>query len=171
MSFYLILEALESVVENNFFDIEVRISDIMSVLMSISLQDKYHEGTSQESILALKHKNAVIMGQLLNCNRTDLKHDFANILLKSIFEAVPVDEVSFTAAESSQKYKIFGCLACLAEFGPVMAEKAIIPNFGAILETIMKQDRMDQIRNSEPQIEKLTMLTQYQEILKAILQK
>ena len=101
----------------------------------------------------------------------DLKHDFANILLKSIFEAVPVDDVPFTVAESSQKYKIFGCLACLAEFGPVMAEKAIIPNFGAILETIMKQDRMDQIRNSEPQIEKLTMFTQYQEIFKAILQK
>ena len=135
---------MESVVENNFFDIEVRISDIMSVLMSIALQDKYHGETCQESIIALKQKNAAIMGSLLNCNRTDLKHDFANILLKSIFEAVPSDEVAI-ATKTSQKYMIFGCLACLAEFGPVMAQKAIIPNFEAIIEVIQKQDRLEQI--------------------------
>ena len=66
---------------------------------------------------------------------------------------------------------IFGCLACLAEFGPVMAQKAIIPNFDAIIEVIKKQDRMEQIQKSEPQIEKLTMLTEYHQILRNILEK
>ena len=130
-SFYLLLEAMESVVGNQFYDIEIRISDIMSVLMSISLQNHYHKDTNEASILALKQKNAVIMGDLLNSNRTDMKHDFANILLKNIFESVNI---------SNQKYKVFGCLASLAQFGPIMAQKAILPNFEAIIESLEKID-------------------------------
>lgn len=43
MTFYLLLDALESIIDNQFYDIELRIPDVISVLLSISLQDRYHE--------------------------------------------------------------------------------------------------------------------------------
>jgi hypothetical protein len=104
----------------------------MSVLMSITLQQNYHSKTTEGSIIALKQKNAQIIGQILNSNRTDLKHDFANILLKNTFEA----------AKDSQQYKLFGCVCGLTQFGPVMTAKAILPNFDQIMEGI---DTVDQV--------------------------
>ena len=86
MTFYLLLGALESIIDNRFYDIELRIGDVISVLLSISLQDSYHEQSTEESIVSLKLRNAQIMGKLLNQNRTELKRDCANILLRNIFD-------------------------------------------------------------------------------------
>ena len=66
MTFYVLLEALESIVDNQFYDIEIRMGDIISVLLSISLQDKYHDQSTEESILRLKQRNASIIGKLLS---------------------------------------------------------------------------------------------------------
>ena len=54
MTFYLLLDALESIIDNQFYDIELRIGDVISVLLSISLQDRYHDQSTEESILRLK---------------------------------------------------------------------------------------------------------------------
>ena len=84
--FMLLLEATESVVDNQFFNIEMRVGDIVSVLISIALQYRYHPQTNQEAILMLKQKNSIILGKTLSHNRSDMKNDCANILLKNIFE-------------------------------------------------------------------------------------
>jgi hypothetical protein len=87
----LLLEALESVVDNQYFDIEMKIVDIISILIGITLQANYHSVTSDVEVMALKDKNAFILGQLFcnhRCSKNiqELKNDCANILLKTIFD-------------------------------------------------------------------------------------
>ena len=73
-------------IENQFFTIESKITDIISVLLSISLYDQFNEQTLLDSIFTLKLKNSEILGKLLSQNRSNMKNDCANILLKSLLE-------------------------------------------------------------------------------------
>lgn len=72
--FYLLLETLESIVENDFYDLELRLSDLLSILISISLHNDFNEHSSYESILELKRKTAYLLGKLLlsSQSRVDL---------------------------------------------------------------------------------------------------
>jgi len=95
----------------------------------------------------LKQRNASILGKLLNQNRSDLKRDCANILLKNIFDTVnkvkQTDPASIECINSSQhSLKIFGCLCNLAEFGPEMTQSAILPNFDQIQESFAVIEKM-----------------------------
>ena len=56
-------------------------------------------------------------------------------MLKNIFEA----------EQDFQQYKLFGCICGLAQFGPVMTEKAILPNFDQIMESISQVDKMTKL--------------------------
>jgi hypothetical protein len=118
--FFHLLEATESVIDNQFFNIEVRVGDIVSVLLSIALQDKYHDQTNEEAILNLKAKNALIIGKLLSHNRQDMKNDCTNILLKNVFE-------------KSSPLKVYGCISAISQFGPLMTQRAIMPNIEQIM--------------------------------------
>lgn len=62
---YLMLETLESVINNWFFQVDVKISELLSILLGIAMQERFHALTSESSIILLKERNAKTLLNLL----------------------------------------------------------------------------------------------------------
>jgi len=119
---YLLLDTLESLINNWFFQVDVKIAEMLSILLSVAMQEKFHVQTTDCSIVLLKEKNGRILSNLLSKTRNDLTSDCANILLKSICDlkmSNTSDESGDANAQNEQairpehQYKILGCLLCL----------------------------------------------------------
>lgn len=102
--FYLMIEALESIVHNDFYDIELRLSDLLSILVSLALHSTFNQYSSYESIFELKMKAAKLLGHLLikSHSRIDLQQECCNLLLKSM-----------VTEDCPSKYQFLGSLMSL----------------------------------------------------------
>ena len=63
--YYLLLETLESILANHFYDLELRLCDMLSILLSVCMQSRYHEHSSTETVLFLKRKASGLIASLL----------------------------------------------------------------------------------------------------------
>lgn len=126
LTYFLLLDSLESVLSNPFFDIELRITEIISILLSLSLQSDFHAASSCESILSLKVKSSHLLKTVLRqCkSRLDLQQECCNMLLYSML------------SENVSKYKFYGCITSLYQLGPQMNIEGVIRNFEAIFEKL-----------------------------------
>mmetsp|Transcript_40662 Transcript_40662/g.62008 ORF Transcript_40662/g.62008 Transcript_40662/m.62008 type:complete len:114 (-) Transcript_40662:372-713(-) len=99
ISIHLMLEALEAVASNKFSQIEMRLSEFVSILLSVSLQDQFNEDTSAEAVLFLKRKCAKVFGSIFNprleneCSKpsrvfSSAKIECSNILVQNLFKSM-----------------------------------------------------------------------------------
>ena len=74
LTFYLLLDSLESILDNQFYDMELRLCDFISILLSICLHSSFNESTSELSVILLKEKASNLLKTLLSScpGRSDL---------------------------------------------------------------------------------------------------
>ena len=132
LTFFLLLDSLESILTNHFQDPELRICEIISLLLSICLHSNFNPSTTQTSVLLLKNKAASLLQVLLkSCpGRTDLQQECSNLLLKAMLKGEP------------DGYQFIGSLMGLSKLGPHMAIQSLIKNIAAVKNQLLKLEQL-----------------------------
>lgn len=61
----LIIQVLQSIYANKFFDLDSQLKIVIPILMNITLCSKFHKFSSMRSIMMLKEINAALLSHLV----------------------------------------------------------------------------------------------------------
>lgn len=122
--FNLIIQVLQAVYANRFFDSDSQLKIVIPILMNITLCAKFNKHSSVRSITMMKDFNAVLLSHLIEKfhQKYELKIGYAEFLLKQLLD------------DSTDEFCAYGCLACLCKFGPYINSKILVPQIPAITE-------------------------------------
>jgi len=127
--FNLIIQVLHSIYANRFFDSDSQLKVVIPILMNITLCSRFNRLSSLRSIILVKDLNALLLSQLIEKfhQKYELKVGYAEFLVKQMM------------ADDADELCIYGCLACLARFGPYINRKLLLPNLPAIRAMLQRR--------------------------------
>lgn len=132
--FNLIIQVLQSIYSNRYFDSDSQLKVVIPILMNITLCTRFNRLSSLRSITLMKDFNALLLAQLIEKfhQKYELKVGYAEFLVKQMID------------EEADEHCIYGCLACLARFGPYINRKLLlpkVPTIKAILKNRLSGDQ------------------------------
>ena len=84
----LVLQVLQSVFTNKFFDSDPMLKTVIPILMNLTLCSKFHKTSSMRSVVQMKDFNASLLAHLISRfhQKYELKVGYADFLLKQMIE-------------------------------------------------------------------------------------